>query len=182
MINKINEYLENEVVRITFDKDMLEGYDKHHALLHPRRKKKSLDFCGKKRTGLIPTWNLFLNVGSRIIQNERKKAISDYTEFVLKKLDVDRNYLERCAIIVKQYHPTRTRFDADNVHTKSSFDSMSEYGFWEDDNIYVVEPYIVTGGYDKDNPRTEFVIFPITEEYSREFVLNCMIEELIKNT
>ena len=182
MINKINDYLDNEVIRVVFNAEMLEEFDEYDLLNRPRRKKRVLDWCGKKRLGIIPTLNRFLNVSSRQQQNTMKQQFGDYTKFILKKLDVDRNYLERCAIIVKQYHPTKMPFDLDGVAVKSAFDALTEYGFWEDDNIYVVEPYLVTGGYDKNNPRTEFVIFPITEEFDREFVLNCMIEELIKNT
>lgn len=176
----INNYLENEVIRITFNAYMLEEYDQQHKIIHPKRKKRVLDFLGKKRLGLLPSWNIFLNVSSRIIQNERKKSISDYTNFILKKFDVDRNFLDRCAVIVKQYNQTKVAFDLDNIHTKSSFDSFTEYHVWEDDNVYILEPLIFTGGHDKDNPRTEILIFPITEEFNREFVLNCMVKELVK--
>ena len=176
----INNYLENEVIRITFNADMLEEYDEQHKILHPRRKKRSLDCMGKKRTGMLCSWNIFLNVASRVIQNERKSSISDYTKFILKKLDVDRNYLDRCAVLVKQYNKTKSRFDLDNVCVKPSFDAITEYHIWEDDNVYHLEPFVVTGGHDKDNPRTEILIFPITEEFDREFVLNCMVKELVK--
>lgn len=177
----INHYLENEVIRITFNKDMLEEFDREHEMLHPRRKNKVLHFLGKKRLGLLPSWNIFLNVSSRIIQNERKKMISDYTKFILKKFDVDRNFLDRCSVIVKQYNQTKVSFDLDNIHTKSSFDSLTEYHVWEDDNVYILEPLIFTGGCDKNNPRTEILIFPITEEYDRKFVISCMVEELTQN-
>lgn len=181
MINRINDYFDNEVIRIIFNSEMLDGFTKEYKIKHPRAKKLPLDWCGKKRFGLIPTMNRFLNVSSRQQQNSMKQQFSEYTKFILKNLDVDRNYLDRCAVLVKQYYPTKAKFDLDGVCVKPSFDSMTEFGVWEDDNIYVIEPYIVTGGYDKDNPRTEIVVFPITDEYDREFVLSCMIEELIRN-
>lgn len=177
---RIKHYIDNECITFTFNSEMLEDFDQYHKKMHPRRKKQALHFMGKKRTGLLPSWNIILNVGKRTVQNSRKQTISEYTKYILDCTSEHMETLKRCAVVVKQYHPTKTKFDLDNIHTKSSFDAFSEHEIWDDDNVYVLEPLIFTGGHDKENPRTEIIILPITDEYDRDFVLLCIVD-ILKN-
>ena len=109
-----------------------------------------------------------------------KQQFHDYTKFILNGQNIEKKGLKRCGVIVKHYLPTRSKFDLDGVFVKASFDSLSDWGFWEDDNYTIVEPLFFTGGYDKDNPRSEIQIYEITQDYDRDFVLEIMKQELKK--
>lgn len=176
--NIIEEYKEKHMITITFNSEMLEGFDKEDAKQRPKRKRRSLEWMGKKRLGMLPTWNRFLNVNSRILQNSMKQQVSDYTKYIIKQSDIPKLGINRCAIMVKQYAQTQMAYDLDNIHVKSSLDALTHYGIWEDDNIKILEPYIATGSFDKDNPHSEIVIYEITDEYSRNFVLDVMMNDL----
>lgn len=177
MDKRIQEYLDEHRVIITFDADKLAGFDAYDTMKRPRKKKPVLEFLGKKRLGMLPSWNKVLDVPNNIIKNDRKQKLSEYTKYILEQMDVDRGNIDRCGVVIKQFYNTRTKFDLDNVYLKSAFDAMTEYGFWEDDNYTVIEPIMFTGGYDIF-PRTEIQVFPITEEYDRDFVLDVMKKEL----
>lgn len=175
---KEQHYREQYVTILTFDSTMLKEFDEVDARKRPKRKKKVLDWCGTKRLGMLPLINKFLNVASRQQQNQMKQQFHDYTKFILNKHNIDKSKLQRCGVIVKHYLPTRSKFDLDGVFVKASFDSLSDWGFWEDDNYTIVEPLFFTGGYDKENPRSEIQIYEINEEYDRNFVLEIMKQEL----
>ena len=177
----VNEYLENKIIRIVFNSGTLERFTEHYKKFHPRAKKLPLEWCGKKRLGLLPTVNRFLNVANRKQQNNMKQQFHEYTKFVLKENNIEKYCVDRCVVLVKHYLKTRSLFDLDGIFVKATFDALSDYGFWEDDNYTVIEPLIFTGGYDKENARSEVIIFPITDEYDREFVLECVLKELCKN-
>ena len=177
----VNEYLSDKVIRIVFNSEMLDRFTEHYKKYHPRAKKLPLHWCGKTRLGTLPLINRFLNVANRKQQNSMKQQFHEYTKFVLEENNIEKHCVDRCVILVKHYLNRRSLFDLDGIFVKSTFDALSDYEFWEDDNYTIIEPLIFTGGYDKDNPRSEIVVFPITEEYDREFVLECVLKELCKN-
>ena len=74
----------DEVIIIRFDSEMFKGftgYDKNNPepyfKLHPRSKKPPMDWLGKTRNGMLPSWNRFINCPSRIIQDNWKKDLND---------------------------------------------------------------------------------------------------------
>ncbi len=171
-------YKNKHVTTIVYNKEMLDKFDILDGTRRRGRKKQVLDWCGKKRLGALPLINKFLNVSSRQQQNTMKKQLHDYTRFILNEQNVKPKYIDRCAVVVKHYLPTKTKFDLDGVFVKASFDALSDWKFWEDDNYTIVEPIFITGGYDKDNPRSELVIYEINETYKRDFVLDLILEDL----
>lgn len=175
---KQKHYNESYITKLIFNSDTLREFDKHDSIKRPGRKKQILDWCGSKRLGMLPLINKFLNVANRRQQNQMKQQFHDYTKFILNLCNIESNNIKRCGVIVKHYLPTKSKFDLDGVFVKAAFDAMTEYGFWEDDNYTVVEPIFFTGGYDKCNPRSEIIIYEITEEYDRDFVLDVMKKEL----
>lgn len=178
MVIDVEEYKKKHMITITFNSEMLESFDKEDAKRRPKRKRKSLEWCGKSRLGLLPRLNAFLNVASRQQQNSMKQQFADYTEYILKANEIPKLGIDRCAVMVKQYTKTKSKFDLDGVSAKSSFDAMTHYGIWEDDNITILEPLTFTGGSDKDNPRSEIIIYEITDDYPRNFVLEVMMNDL----
>lgn len=176
----MNEYLEQHKTVITLNAETLEAYDQHHAKFHPKRKKPSLDWAGKKRTGQLVSWNRFVNCPNRIMQNQWKQEFADYTQYLLRKQGLSNKNIERCAIVVKQYNSTRAKSDSDNIMVKASLDAMVKEGFITEDNYTVVNPVILTTDYDKDNPRSEICVYEITDEYTEEFVFEVIRHELYK--
>lgn len=176
--NLMNEYKKNHKTVITLDAETLESFDKYHARQHPKRKKQSLSWLGKTRTGVLPMLNNFLNVRTAIQRSQRKADVGEYVEYALQYQGIKRAMINRCMVVVKHYNPTKRSFDLDGVSVKSAFDAMSSYEFWEDDNYKIVRPLIFTGGHDKEHPRSEICVYEITEEYPYEFVLQVIMEEL----
>lgn len=177
----MNEYLEQHKTVITLNAETLEAYDQHHAKFHPKRKNRSLSWLGKTRTGLLPMLNNFLNVATSLQRNQRKDAVQDYIKYTMRQQGIKQDMITKCAVVVKQYNPTKRKFDLDGVSVKSAFDAMTEHGFWEDDNYDIVHPLIFIGGCDKDNPRSEICVYEIVDEYPEEFVFEVIRYELYKN-
>lgn len=161
----------NNKIKIVLDKESLERYDKHDAKLRPKRKNKVLNWCGKTRNGCLPSLNVFLNVGSRMEQNQRKQTFSNYVEFVIDEMGISNLNIDKCVIIVKQYKGDKRKFDVDNILTKSFMDSLVKKKVIVDDNYTIVPLVILTGEYDKGNARSEIIIYPISNELNKKDVV-----------
>lgn len=170
----------SNLVRISFNEQTLRDYTEHYFKCNPKRKKPPLDWAGKKRNGQLVSWNRFINSPNRIMQNQWKQEFSDYTTFVLNKQGIEPLGINKCAILVKQYQPTRAKSDSDNIMCKATLDSMVKFGLLEEDNYTVVNPVVLVTGYDKDNPRTEFIIFIIDEENPLDVIMNEIASEVVE--
>ena len=171
----------DEVIVVRFDKEMLKefsGYDVDNPdayfKLHPRAKNPPYNgLWGKKRMGLLPSTNKFLNCNDRRIQNDIKQHIADYTTFCLEKQKIKSVYFDKCIVLCVQYKPTKSESDNDNTWVKSSLDAMTEYEIWPDDNYKHMKLYQSYSIYCKEDPRTELIIFPIYDgEYDFDFVVH----------
>lgn len=176
----------HEVIVIRFDSEMFKGFtgfDKdnpdEYFKLHPRSKKPPMDWLGKTRNGLLPTWNRFINCPGRIIQNIWKQDLGAYTEYCIIQQNVARAYLGECIIAVIQFKPRKSKQDNDNTFLKSSLDAMTKQEVLQDDNDSVVR---FTGNYtvyDKQDPHTEIRVYPIIDGvYDFEYVMNIMSHEI----
>ena len=176
----------DEVIVIRFDSEMLKGftgYDKNNPepyfKLHPRSKKPPMDWLGKTRNGMLPSWNRFINCPNRIIQNEWKQSLGKYTEYCIIQQNVPRAYLDKCVIITIQFKPTKAKRDNDNTFLKSSLDAMTKQEVLQDDNDNIVR---FTGNhivYDKEDPHTEIRIYPIIEGvFDFDYVLKIATHEI----
>lgn len=172
--------LGNKIV-VTFNKEMLEDYTNHYFRANPRKKKAPLEWCGKKRNGQLVSWNRLINCPNRIMQNQWKQEFADYTTYVLKKQGIKPMMLEKCVILVQQYQATRTKSDSDNICCKPVLDAMVKYELLAEDNYNIVNPVTLLTDYDKDNPRTEFIIYPIDEHHTYEDVIQTVSKDILKN-
>ena len=168
------QYIENELIKIRFDKQMLEeftGYSvdnpQEYFKQHKRAKKPPFEnLWGKKRLGTLPSWNRFLNVKDRVMQNNMKQHIADYTEYCLRRQEIPRAYLDKYIVLVVQYKPDKSKSDNDNTCVKPSLDGCTHYEMWKDDNFMHMRLYLSFSVYDKANPHTDLLVFPIYEEHT----------------
>ena len=176
------QYIENELIKIRFDKywfgeftgirpDSRKEDEERYFKLHPRSKYLPMEYLGKKRTGVLPSLNNVFNVASRQIQNNRKQDFSNYTEFCVKGQRIPRAYLDKCIIVVKHIHGTKTRFDVDNIYIKPVLDCLVKLEVLKEDNYNILPEVTLWGGYEKDNDYSEIYILPFNEDYSVEWVM-----------
>jgi Holliday junction resolvase RusA-like endonuclease len=71
-------------------------------------------------------------------------------------------------VTFQMFKKTKIRTDKSNFYaviTKFLFDTLTEVGFWEDDNDdYVKEELLLPTEHDKENPRAVFIFETIEEE------------------
>lgn len=180
---------EQEIITVRFDKEMLKGYSgydvdnpEQYFKLHPRAKKAPFeDMWGKKRNGLLISVNKFIDCNDRTFQNLMKQEIANYTTYCLKVQKVPSAYLDEFIVLVVQYKPDRSKSDNDNTFVKSSLDAMTKYEMWIDDNYLHMRLFLSFSVYDKADPHTDIVIFPIyRHEYEFDFVLKQVADYVCK--
>lgn len=181
-----------EIIVVRFDEEMLRGftgYDKanpdDYFEKHPRAKHPPFEnIWGKRRFGLLPSWNKFLNVNDRTIQNSMKQHMADYTTYCIKKQKIKAPFIKECIVLVVQHKPDRSHSDNDNTQVKSSLDSLVHGEVLQEDNYTVVRYFGSFSVYDKEDPHTDLIIMPITDEYPFDIVMmeatNYIVELEIK--
>ena len=180
---------EQEIITVRFDKQMLteySGYDvdnpDEYFRAHPRAKKAPFEgLWGKRRVGLLPSTNKFIDCNDRVIQNQMKQEIGNYTTYCLKAQKVPAAYLKEFIVVAINYKPDKSKSDNDNIFVKASLDAMTKYEMWSDDNWTQLKLYQAFSVYCKSDPRTEIVIFPIYRgEYEFDFVSRYVTEYICR--
>lgn len=145
---------------------------------HPRSKRPPMDWLGKTRNGMLPSWNRFINCPSRIIQDTWKKDLNEYTRYCIKGQHVPRAYLNKCVVIAVQFKPTKTASDNDNTYVKASLDAMVKEEVLQEDNYKVVKYFGSYSVVDKDDPRTEIRIYPIYDGFDFNYVMDVAMNDV----
>ena len=97
--------------------------------------------------------------------NALKQRWKDFGVFAVKKYGYDNLNLEEFEMDVKIFMPTKRRFDLDNFgNNKLLLDAFTQAGFIVDDDSQHLKKITISGGYDKDNPRTEITITTLKSE------------------
>ena len=150
--------------KILIDQQVVDEYNEVYSKVHPRSKKKAIE------RPIPPGLNQLL-VMTKFQRNYYKGLWKDFGMWLIKKLDYDNLKLDYFEMEVTVYMPSRRRFDIDNQcgsATKLLADSFTESGFIIDDNNNVLTKLTMTGGYDKENPRVEFLLKTIEKEKTNE--------------
>ena len=178
-MNKLTQkYLNEKRLVVTFNKRMIDNYTEQYFKKFPKRKKQPLEFLGKSRLGQLPSWNRIINCPNRIVQNQWKQELSDYTHYIIEEMNIANLNLDKCIVVVKQFQPTRAKSDSDNIYLKSSLDALVKNGVLIEDNYTVLNPCILSTFYDKSNPRTEIIIYPVCDVFTHDVVLDMVFEDL----
>ena len=132
---------------------MVDEYNKYYFKCHPRAKKNPID------RPIMPTLNQIL-ILQRVQIAALKAKYKEFGMWLVNRYEYENLCLDMFELEVKVYMPTRRRFDLDNCvgGIKLLMDAFTESKMISDDNYLNLTKLTITGGYDKDNPRTEFYI------------------------
>lgn len=144
--------------RIVIDQKIVDEYNQVYFKQYPRVRKPAIE-----RPVLI-SMNKFM-VMRRPQQNSTKQKYKFFGMWLCDKLGLSNLMLDSFEVNVAVYMPSRRRFDLDNLACgfKLLADSFTECGFIVDDNCNYLKKLTFTGGYSKENPRTEIIIKTIEE-------------------
>ena len=173
---------------VRFDEEMLKefsGFDKNNPenyfKAHKRAKKPPMEsLFGKRREGLIPSINKFLNVDDRVIQNSWEDCLKDYCEFCLKSQGFKHNYIDSCIVLSVQFKPTKAKADCNNIYVKPFIDAMVERELLKEDNYTVLHFHAEYMVVDKADPHSEIRIYPIDEEHDFMCAMMCLTNDVIE--
>lgn len=160
--------------------DHREEDEKLWKKLHPRAKHLPMDWLGKSRDGMLTTWNVVLNVSSRIMQDKRKGEFEEYVNYCIDRQQIPRAYLDKCIVLVIQFKPRASKSDSDGISAKGALDCLVRNEVIQDDNYKKMRLYMATSVVDKQDPRSEIRIYPIFEDegYTYGFVLDYIVQDL----
>lgn len=135
---------------IISNKETVEQYRKHYFKMHPRAKKFPIE------TPIHPSMNKWIKLQS-FKQDSLKQAWGDYAQWLVYNSGHEDLKLSSCTGTVKVFRPTKRRFDADNISPKFLLDGLVKAGMLLDDDVNHLNPLILWGGYDKEDPRMEII-------------------------
>ena len=140
-----------EPIILIFDNQVLDEYLKYYFKRYPRRSKKPIE------EPIHPSINKWF-IMPRPQMNNLKQAWGAFTDFVINKNKVENLNINKCSITYKYYFGNKRRQDVDNRICKFVNDSLIKNKIIIDDCYSHVNPMILWGGYDKENPRMELHI------------------------
>lgn len=135
---------------IISNKESLEQYRKHYFKMHPRAKKFPIE------SPIHPSMNKWIKLQS-FKQDALKQAWGDYAQWLVEVNGYKDLQLDGCIGYVKVFRPTKRRFDADNISPKFLLDGIVKAGMLVDDDVNHLNPLILYGDYDKNDPRMEII-------------------------
>lgn len=142
--------------KLILDQKLIDEYNKYYFKQHPRAKKKPIE------KPIMPTLNQIL-ILQRIQIAALKAKYKEFGIWVVKHYGFENLKLDKFIMQVNVYMPTKRRFDLDNCvgGVKLLADAFTETQMIIDDNCNNLVKLVISGGYDKENPRTEFLIIEI---------------------
>ena len=126
---------------LILDKSVLDKYNNYYFSLHPKAKKVPIE---KPRHPSINQWCIL----PRIQMNALKQKWKDAMIWWINNLGYQNMHLDDFELEVCVYFDTKRRVDTDNQCPK----------FILDDDGKHLHSLTLKTGYDKENPRTEFII------------------------
>lgn len=140
-----------KTLTLILDQSVLDKYNDYYFSIHPKAKKKPIE---KPRHPSINQWFIL----PRVQMNALKQKWKDAMIWWINDLGYQDMHLEDFDLEVIVYFDTKRRVDTDNQIPKFILDGWSESGFIIDDDGKHLHSLTLKTGYDKDNPRTEFII------------------------
>lgn len=182
---------ESLIVTIRLDKEMFGEFTgiRHdhvkedvelYLAQHPRAKHPPMDWMGKSRDGLAPSWNTFLNCPSRQIQASWKKQMEEYVNFCLHKQHIKHPYLDKFAVLVVQHKPRATNSDNDNTMIKGVLDELQKEEVIVEDNYKHMIYYASISVVNKEDAHTDIILYPITDEYGIDLVIPYIANDIVE--
>lgn len=142
--------------KIVSDQSTVDEFTKHYFKMHPRARKKPID------TPLHPSMNKWIKLPA-LTQDGLKQKWKKYAIWLVEKHGFTDLNIEKCYAVFTFYRPTKRRFDCDNISPKFFLDGVVEAGMLIDDDRNHMNPLIIYGEYDKNNPRMEVEFITLEE-------------------
>lgn len=136
--------------KIEINNKTVNNYNEWYFKNHPRATKPQIN---KPIHPSINEWAIL----PRMQMNNLKQKWKDFGCWVIKQYGYENLQLDKVDMFVNIYFGTKRRHDIDNYTEKFLNDAFVESGFIVDDDDKHICSLTVTTGYDKDNPRTEFI-------------------------
>ena len=141
----------DKTLTLILDKSVLDKYNNYYFTIHPKAKKVPID---KPRHPSINQWYIL----PRMQMNALKQKWKDFTVWWINDLGLSNMQLDDFELTTIIYFDTKRRHDLDNQICKFSLDGFTESGLIVDDDENHLHSLTIKTGYDKENPRTEFII------------------------
>ena len=135
------------MITLILDNSTLEKYDEYYFSLHPKAKKRPIEHPYHPS---INTWFIM----RRPELNQLKQKWKDFVVWWINDLGYQDKKLDKFAMTLTVYFPTKRRHDLDNLVPKFILDGFTESGFIIDDDENHLTSLTFKSGHDKNNPRT----------------------------
>lgn len=143
---------ETKHLHLVLDQHDVDLYNRYYKVKNPRSRKDPID------RPIHPTLNRW-SVMPRPAANALKAKWMDFTEFWLKKNNLEGMMLDDFEVTQTIYVSKRTRRDCDGSIPKFYLDQWTKSGFIVDDSYTYLHSLTLRIEYDKDYERTEFDIY-----------------------
>lgn len=140
-----------ETLVLTIDESVLERYNEHYFLIHPKAQKKPIQHPYHES---INVWMIM----KRPMMNSLKQKWKDFIKWFIGEQGYSNLRIERCEIEQTVYYPNNRRHDADNSVPKFILDGLVESGMIVDDDSNHVTKLTLSCKTDIVHPRTELKI------------------------
>ncbi len=144
-------------IKLILDQELLNKYYVYYFSKHPRAKKTPIK---KPRHPSINQWVLM----TRLQKNSEKQKWKEFVIWWLDELKLSNMKLSRFEVTETVYFDTKRRTDPDNITPKWILDGFVESGFIVDDDGKHLSSLTLKTDYDKNWPRTEFLIKVLEDE------------------
>lgn len=145
------EYYDYEY-KIISDMEKYDQYIAHYFLSNPRRRKPPFP------SPIHPSINDWHSM-KRQQKNNLKQEWEKFAKWLIDQYGFRGLEISECAIVYSLYFKTKHRRDLGNFVFKFFEDGIVQTGMLTDDNMNVINPLVIKGAYDKENPRMEILIF-----------------------
>lgn len=141
-------------LKLIIDTDVVDSYNAHYKILHPKSKLLAI------KSPAHPSINEW-TVKTRMAMNNLKQKWKDFICWIVETNELGEMKIEECDIEFTTYFKDKRRRDCDNYSPKFIFDGFVEAGLLVDDSSTRVKSLKIACGYDKENPRMEFLFLNI---------------------
>lgn len=139
-------------LKLVIDNNVLDEYNKYYFKKHPRARKAPI------ARPIHPSINVWM-ILMRPAMNLLKQKWKDFIIWYINDLGYQDLKIDNCIIEYTYFMPTKRRADNDNMTPKFINDGLVESGFLVDDDYKHLTKIILGCDYDKNNPRTEIVVY-----------------------
>lgn len=138
-------------IKLIIDNDAVDRYCAYYFKKHPRARVKPIE------DPYHPSTNRWM-ILQRQAMNTLKQKWKAFIVWLINDLGYQDMKISDCEMEVCTYRKINKDFDLDNTTIKFIQDGFVESGFLLDDNYKILKKITLTGGIDKNNPRTEITI------------------------